>query len=220
MDMTFPKTIKSIKMLIGAEIIALISDILTIALISIVLQAFSDGIDFEHSSPELLIPSIVLMILLLTAGICTSILYLVSFRKASAEDQNFRISFYSSVITLFLSVISVFSYSSKEVSNITDLLTTLTTLLSQVYVLEGIRSISRQLKVPKMDRQGAVIYAIITTIFVFQTLLSVFILVLGGSMATAGASWLGIAASVLSIFECLIFLNYYIKALRMLTTSP
>ena len=54
----------------------------------------------------------------------------------------------------------------------------------------AVRSISRQLKVPKMDRQGAVIYAIITTIFVFQTLLSVFILVLGGSMATAGASWL------------------------------
>lgn len=216
--MTFPKTLKSIKILTAAQALSFVSEVLTIAAAGISISSpilFSD--DFQQIPVDMLLLMAVLTGLFLICGVCASILYLIGTHKASAEDTNFKVAFYSTIITLFLSVMSIVFSANKEVENITGLLMILTELLAKVYILEGIRSLCKQLGHPEMDKQGGYLYAFITTIFVFQTCVSVYILVLGGSMATVGASWLAILGSAMSIIGMILLFVYYARTIRILS---
>ena len=213
--MSFPITLKSIKRLFFAEVLSMLSEIFSIIVVCFSIVAFHTDADLENVSGWYALLLIFSMTFILVARIACYVFYLISLRRASAEDENFKVAFYSAVISLFLAIPSSIVTSNKEATSIAELLIILTVLLTEVYVLEGIRRLCVRLGHKEMDRQGAVIYVIITTIFVFQTCLSVFILVLGGTTATIGASWLGLLGSVLSIIESVLFLFYYVKAIRI-----
>ncbi len=216
--MTFPKTLKSIKLLIIAQILTIISQLLTIFVAGILISSSVNITDNLDNIPlHLLLLIIGLTALFLLTGVASVILCLISTHKASAEDANFKVAFYSTVISLFLYVLSIVFSANKEVENITELLVLLTELLAQVYILEGIRSICKQLGHPEMDKLGGFIYAVITTLFVVQTCVSVYILVLGGTMVTTRASWLSIVGSLLTIFSMILFLFYSNKTIKILS---
>ena len=213
--MTFPITLKSIKMLLAAEILSLLSEAFTLIVTGFSIAAFTLEISIEDFSNPQLVLMFFIMLLLLAARVSCYILYLIGMRRASAEDDNFKVAFYATVISLVLAVPSSVFTLNKEIASIVELLLTLTVLLTEVYVLEGIRSLSKRLGHPEMDKRGGLIYLFITTIFVIQTCVSVFILVLGGATASAAASWLGVAASFLSVAESLVFVFYFMSAIRI-----
>lgn len=218
--MTYPKSLKSTKTLIKAEIMFLICEFLTIltASATAAVYLFADQLG-EKLSAVLLILIYGFALFSISIRVIGYILYLVSSRRASAEDDNFKVAFYSIIITLLIVLAGTVFAFNKEVQSIADLLVILTALLADVYILEGIRSLCKQLGHPEMDKRGGVLYAVITTFFVFQTCASVYILVLGGTLATIGAAALEVFGSALGIVQSFLMLGYFKKTRKILETE-
>ena len=164
--MTYPKSLKSTKTLMLAEIMFLICEffiILTAGATSVV-YLFAEQLG-ERLSGFLLIVIYGSALSAIVIKVVGYILCLVSSRRASAEDDNFKVSFYSIILTLLIITASTVFVLNKEVQSISDLLVTLTALLADVYILEGLRSLCKQLDHPEMDKRGGIIYAVITTFF-------------------------------------------------------
>lgn len=218
--MTYPKTLKSIKTLIKAEVMFLVGEIFTIITAAAMAAAFlfteQIGEELFHVVLLLMYGSAMVVVGIKTIGY---LLYMISVRKASSEDDNFKVAFYSIIITLMIVLFGTFFSFNKEVQSIADLLVTLTALLADVYILEGIRSICKQVGHPEMDKRGGVLYAVITTFFVIQTCLSVYILVLGGTMATIGAAALDAFGSLLGIVQSILLLVYFKRTRKILTAE-
>lgn len=218
--MTYPKTLKSIKTLIKVEVMFLVSEIFTIITAAAMAAAYlfpvQVGDRLFRAALLLIYGSAAVVVGIKTIGY---ILYMVSVRRASTEDNNFKVAFYSIIITLMIVLFGTFFSYNKEVQSIADLLVTLTALLADVYILEGIRSICKQVGHPEMDKQGGVLYAVITTFFVIQTCLSVYILVLGGTMATIGAAALDAFGSLLGIVQSILLLVYFKRTRKILTAE-
>lgn len=218
--MTYPKSLKSTKTLMLAEIMFLICEffiILTAGATSVV-YLFAEQLG-ERLSGFLLIVIYGSALLAIVIKVVGYILCLVSSRRASAEDDNFKVSFYSIILTLLIITASTVFVLNKEVQSISDLLVTLTALLADVYILEGLRSLCKQLDHPEMDKRGGIIYAVITTFFVLQTCGSVYILVVGGTLANIGAAVFEIFGSLLGIIQSVLLLRYFKTAYKILKTE-
>ena len=213
--MTFPHTLKSIKKLMTAVALSLISEIVRIILCNLSIGTSATQRTLQELPSSTAVPIVLLMAVYLLAKLYTYILYTVHTYKASVEDANFRVAFYSNIISLFLAMIIVIFAANREIENIAELLLILTTLLGEVYVLEGLRSLCKQLGHPEMDTIGGRIYALITTIFVFRTCVSISILVLGDTEVSS--AWLTILDSALSIIESVMFLYYFSAAIKILS---
>lgn len=213
--MTYPNTYYSIKKLMAAQIFMLTGEIFAILVTILTASVFNMNITIDNviSPAGLVLCGITL--LFLAVRILGYIFYIIGLRKARKDDANFKIAFYSIIITLILAAVSVVFVFNKEVYSIAELLVILTIMLSQIYILEGIRSLSKQLGHPEMDKTGAVIYAIIVTVFVIRTCVSILILILRDNSSTGEASVFEIADSALSIGESVMFLVYFSKALKI-----
>ncbi len=213
--MTFPRTYHSIKNFIVNQTLMLASEAMIIFLFILVILAYNLNISIEDTGYPIVRYLLAVMLIFLAVRISSYVFCFIGLRRASKEDANFKIAFYSIVITLVLSVGSLVFMFNKEVSSISELLIILTTMLSEIYILDGIRSLSIQLGHPEMDKTGGVIYAVIITIFVIRTCVSVVILILDDNSATVESSVLGIIDSTLSIIESVLFLFYFSKAIKI-----
>lgn len=213
--MTYPNTYHSIKKLTAAQIFMLAGEVMTILVSILSIFILNIGISIDDTTYPAVIAMYGMTVLFLIVRIFSYIFYFIGMRKASKDDANFRIAFYSIAITIILAVGSLFFAFNKEVFNIAELLTILTVMLSQIYILEGIRSLSKRLGHPEMDKTGAAIYAFIVTVFVIRTCVSILILIFSDNSSTVEVSIFEIIDSILSIGESVIFLVYFSKALKI-----
>ena len=213
--MTFPNTYKSIKKLIAAEVLTLLSDIMTIVLSILSILIVKNNIPLDDISSMLVIALYSATLLFLAARLCCSIVYVVALRRAGKDDANFKIAFYSIIITLVLSAGGFVLAFNKEAENIAELLIILTSMLAKIYIIEGIRSLSKKLGHLEMDKTGAVIYAIIFTVFIIRTCVIILILIVGSDYGSTQSALLGITDSIISMFESTLILFYFIKALKI-----
>ncbi|MBQ2487407.1 MAG: hypothetical protein II517_03625, partial [Ruminococcus sp.] len=117
--MTYPKSLKSTKTLMLAEIMFLICEffiILTAGSTSVV-YLFAEQLG-ESLSGFLLIVIYGSALLAIVIKVVGYILCLVSSRRASAEDDNFKVSFYSIILTLLIITASTVFVLNKEVQSI------------------------------------------------------------------------------------------------------
>ncbi len=213
--MTYPNTYYSIKKLMAAQIFMLTGEIFTILVTILTASVFNMNITIDNAISPAGLALYGITLLFLAVRILGYIFYIIGLRKANKDDANFKIAFYSIIITLILAVVSVVFVFNKEVYSIGELLVILTIMLSQIYILEGIRSLSKQLGHPEMDKTGAAIYAIIVTIFVIRTCVSILILILIDNSSSVETSIFEVIDSALSIGESVLFLFYFSKALKI-----
>ena len=213
--MTFPNTYKGIKKLVKAEILALVSEVMAIVMSILSLIIYNRDISLTDISSGLVISMYVLTLLFMIIRVCCYIINATAMRRANKDDANFKIAFYSIIITLILSAGSIVFAFNKEVESIGELLIILTAMLGEIYILEGIRSLSKKLGHPEMDKIGAVFYAIIVTIFIIRTCMSILILIFDVETATEQSAILGIIDSVMSMTESAILLFYFAKAIKI-----
>lgn len=213
--MTFPNTYIGIKRFIVTEILMMVSEVLTIIFSVLTITVYRMNVSLDNITDPVVSLLFAVTLLLLVVRICSYIFCIFGLRRASKDDANFKIAFYSIVITLILAVGSLMTAFNKEISNISELLIILTVMMGEIYILEGIRSLCLQIGHPEMDKTGAILYAIIITVFVIRTCICIIVLVLDSGAVTVEASFLGMADCALSIIESILFLFYYAKALTI-----
>ena len=213
--MTYPNTYYSIKKLMAAQIFMLTGEIFTILVTILTAFVFNTGITIDNAISPAGLALYGITLLFLAVRILGYIFYIIGLRKARKDDANFKIAFYSIIITLILAAVSVVFVFNKEVYSIAQLLVILTIMLSQIYILEGIRSLSKQLGHPEMDKTGAVFYVVIVTIFIVRTCASILILIFDSETATVPSAVIGIIDSVISMIESSLLLFYFLKAIKI-----
>ena len=74
------------------------------------------------------------------------IMMLIGVFIACVDDENFKVALYSIVFGVALAIISIVWSSVDAVGTITNLLTTLTSYLAILYIIQGIRNLAQKLE--------------------------------------------------------------------------
>ena len=186
--MTYPRTYKSIKKFVVSQAFMLVSEAMMICLLFFSITLYRANISIEDINSPLVLVTYGVMLAYMAVRIGSYVVCIIGLHKASKDDVNFKIAFYSSVITSVIAVGSLVGVFNKEITSISELLILLTVMLTEIYILEGLRSLCLQLGHPEMDKTGAVVYAVIVTVFVIRTCVCIISLVLDSNAATANAA--------------------------------
>ncbi|MBQ4261767.1 MAG: hypothetical protein II709_07780, partial [Ruminococcus sp.] len=118
-----------------------------------------------------------------------------------------------------LSIIGMIWSGDNAVGTITGLLTTLTSFLAIIYVIQGIRSISLKLDKPEMEQTGSKLYTLFSVFYVIETCSNIAILIFNDNSSFIIVSLLQIFFNIMSVVQYLIFMLYLRKAIKMLAVN-
>nr|WP_316620331.1 hypothetical protein [uncultured Ruminococcus sp.] len=216
--MTFPKAERGIKIVFLAQISFMLASIFSTA--SAIGNMINYYIYINFPEEELLLAPFsiiaILAVIFLLAGFALTIIGVL---KASGEDENFKVALYSILFGVALSIIGMIWSGDNAVGTITGLLTTLTSFLAIIYVIQGIRSMSLKLDKPEMEQTGSKLYTLFSVFYVIETCSNIAILIFNDNSSFIIVSLLQIFFNIMSVMQYLIFMLYLRKAIKMLAVN-
>ena len=140
--MTFPKAQKGIKRIYIAQFFLLSGSILLVllALSNMLLHAMYK---IQPTDSVLTMVSSVIYIVSVVSMLTGILLNIIGIINASGDDENFKVALYSLGFEFIFSVVGFILTSDSVIGSITSLLTTLTSFLIIIYIIEGIRNPAR-----------------------------------------------------------------------------
>ena len=216
--MTFPKAERGIKIVFLAQISFMLASIFSTA--SAIGNMINYYIYINFPKEELLLaPFLIIAILAVIFLLAGFALTIIGVLKASGENENFKVALYSILFGVALSIIGMIWSGDNAVGTITGLLTTLTSFLAIIYVIQGIRSISLKLDKPEMEQTGSKLYTLFSVFYVIETCSNIAILIFNDNSSFIIVSLLQIFFNIMSVVQYLIFMLYLRKAIKMLAVN-
>ena len=216
--MTFPKAERGIKIVFLAQISFMLASVFSTA--SAIGNMINYYIYINFPKEELLLaPFLIIAILAVIFLLAGFALTIIGVLKASGENENFKVALYSILFGVALSIIGMIWSGDNAVGTITELLTTLTSFLAIIYVIQGIRSISLKLDKPEMEQTGSKLYTLFSVFYVIETCSNIAILIFNDNSSFIIVSLLQIFFNIMSVVQYLIFMLYLRKAIKMLAVN-
>ena len=216
--MTFPKAERGIKIVFLAQISFMLASVFSTA--SAIGNMINYYIYINFPKEELLLaPFLIIAILAVIFLLAGFALTIIGVLKASGEDENFKVALYSILFGVALSIIGMIWSGDNAVGTITGLLTTLTSFLAIIYVIQGIRSMSLKLDKPEMEQTGSKLYTLFSVFYVIETCSNIAILIFNDNSSFIIVSLLQIFFNIMSVMQYLIFMLYLRKAIKMLAVN-
>lgn len=216
--MTFPKAERGIKIVFLAQISFMLASVFSTA--SAIGNMINYYIYINFPKEELLLaPFLIIAILAVIFLLAGFALTIIGVLKASGENENFKVALYSILFGVALSIIGMIWSGDNAVGTITGLLTTLTSFLAIIYVIQGIRSLSLKLDKPEMEQTGSRLYTLFSVFYVIETCSNIAILIFNDNSSFIIVSLLQIFFNIMSVVQYLIFMLYLRKAIKMLAVN-
>jgi len=216
--MTFPKAERGIKIVFLAQISFMLASVFSTA--SAIGNMINYYIYINFPKEELLLaPFLIIAILAVIFLLAGFALTIIGVLKASGENENFKVALYSILFGVALSIIGMIWSGDNAVGTITGLLTTLTSFLAIIYVIQGIRSLSLKLDKKEMDQTGSRLYTLFSVFYVIETCSNIAILIFNDNSSFIIVSLLQIFFNIMSVVQYLIFMLYLRKAIKMLAVN-
>ena len=216
--MTFPKAERGIKIVFLAQISFMLASVFSTA--SAIGNMINYYIYINFPKEELLLaPFLIIAILAVIFLLAGFALTIIGVLKASGENENFKVALYSILFGVALSIIGMIWSGDNAVGTITELLTTLTSFLAIIYVIQGIRSLSLKLDKKEMDQTGSRLYTLFSVFYVIETCSNIAILIFNDNSSFIIVSLLQIFFNIMSVVQYLIFMLYLRKAIKMLAVN-
>lgn len=216
--MTFPKAERGIKIVFLAQISFMLASVFSTA--SAIGNMINYYIYINFPKEELLLaPFLIIAILAVIFLLAGFALTIIGVLKASGENENFKVALYSILFGIALSIIGMIWSGDNAVGTITGLLTTLTSFLAIIYVIQGIRSLSLKLDKPEMEQTGSRLYTLFSVFYVIETCSNIAILIFNDNSSFIIVSLLQIFFNIMSVVQYLIFMLYLRKAIKMLAVN-
>ena len=216
--MTFPKAERGIKIVFLAQISFMLASVFSTA--SAIGNMIYYYIYINFPKEELLLaPFLIIAILAVIFLLAGFALTIIGVLKASGENENFKVALYSILFGVALSIIGMIWSGDNAVGTITGLLTTLTSFLAIIYVIQGIRSLSLKLDKKEMDQTGSRLYTLFSVFYVIETCSNIAILIFNDNSSFIIVSLLQIFFNIMSVVQYLIFMLYLRKAIKMLAVN-
>lgn len=216
--MTFPKAERGIKIVFLAQISFMLASVFSTA--SAIGNMINYYIYINFPKEDLLLaPFLIIAILAVIFLLAGFALTIIGVLKASGENENFKVALYSILFGVALSIIGMIWSGDNAVGTITGLLTTLTSFLAIIYVIQGIRSLSLKLDKPEMEQTGSRLYTLFSVFYVIETCSNIAILIFNDNSSFIIVSLLQIFFNIMSVVQYLIFMLYLRKAIKMLAVN-
>lgn len=216
--MTFPKAERGIKIVFLAQISFMLASVFSTA--SAIGNMINYYIYINFPKEELLLaPFLIIAILAVIFLLAGFALTIIGVLKASGENENFKVALYSILFGVALSIIGMIWSGDNAVGTITGLLTTLTSFLAIIYVIQGIRSLSLKLDKKEMEQTGSRLYTLFSVFYVIETCSNIAILIFNDNSSFIIVSLLQIFFNIMSVVQYLIFMLYLRKAIKMLAVN-
>lgn len=216
--MTFPKAERGIKIVFLAQISFMLASVFSTA--SAIGNMINYYIYINFPKEELLLaPFLIIAILAVIFLLAGFALTIIGVLKASGENENFKVALYSILFGVALSIIGMIWSGDNAVGTITGLLTTLTSFLAIIYVIQGIRSLSLKLDKKEMDQTGSRLYTLFSVFYVIETCSNIAILIFNDNSSFIIVSLLQIFFNIMSVVQYLLFMLYLRKAIKMLAVN-
>ena len=223
--MTYPNAHAGVKKLFTAEILSLIAAFCTImAVVFVYFMTKSVDSTGQITSEGAAVTSFggaaIFSMGASVLAIIAFIFRIIGIKKASADEDGFKVAFYlvlaGIVLALINAVIGSFVKSSV-VTGIFSVLGDVIDLAITIYVIQGIRNLAYKLNNEDMDNKGKNIFKIILAVYILIIIAQIITLIAGGTSAgIVIAGVFGIVAGVLTIVQYVLYLGYLNKAKAML----
>lgn len=218
--MTFPQAEKGIKKIYIAQILSVISAViesLTASFFIVCLIMIYNNMEISSVTGYVISTVLFSLIspLLMAIGY---VLTLTGLFKAKADDENFKVSLYASVLSIVIQVVGVIWSYNNAVTSITNYLTTVTSFLSSAYIILGIRALAVKLDRTDIDIKGKRCYNVITVLFVLMTISDVAVLIVNGTQWADLVVLSQLFGGILSFVQFIMIMLYLKKARKMLLT--
>ena len=215
----FPNAYKGVKKLYSAEILSLIATILSIisAVLLIVGAVMLDSKSSDEAAGGVL--AIIGLVVIIGSGVLLVLAFifnLIGLIKAKKDENSFRIALYFTLLGIILSCF-VSTFSSKEIlSSIFSSASSLASLLTTIFIVQGIMTLAAKLENDAMVQRGGFILKVIICVEVLALIASVISVIFRFNAAQVIAGVLLLVSGVLNIIAYFIYLNYLSKAKKML----
>ena len=103
-----------------------------------------------------------------------------------------------------------------RLSCISNILTAIIAFVYYMFLFKGLRQLSKALSDYDMDRKGKGFFSVIVVLIVFELIVSITVLILGGRDASVLSALVYFIRSILGSIQAIIVLIYLAKAKNML----
>ncbi|MBQ6551102.1 MAG: hypothetical protein IJL78_06825 [Lachnospiraceae bacterium] len=212
--MRFPNAQKGVSRIYKAEIIMLISSILTF--VSGIIMIASASIAEENETAAVIatitmIITLIAMIVMLVAFI----LNLTGVISAKKDEGSFRAALYCILAGLVFSALASI-FSTKDISDVFSIISRAASICVTLFIIQGISNLAARLKDSVMVEKGNKIMYIIVAVQVLSLITTIVSTIFQSKGGMIAGGVIIIIASVLDIVAYFMYLTYLAKARRML----
>lgn len=221
--MKFPNAAEGVKKIYIGRLLGMILSICIIPYNAFSIFAKASDTDVSGSVKSL--PTAVMFILSLVsiALLVISVLSIVFEWKglfmSGKDERAFKNAFFASIAGLAATIIfSVIIYVLQigRLSCISNILTAIIAFVYYMFLFKGLRKLSTALSDYDMDRKGKGFFSVIVALIVFELIVSITVLILGGRDASMLSASVYLVRDILGSVQAIIVLIYLAKAKNML----
>lgn len=216
--MTFPNAAKGVKRIYTAMLLSLIAGAgsVIVALIALVTIAFANADDNTAAAAA---GGGMLAILALGIAVLSIVVYILTLTgvySAAKDDGSFKAALYVILIGIIISFVGMLLKDISLIYFLTQFAVEIANLLSAVYIINGIRNISRKLNNNEMTFAGGNVLKLIVVLYALSAVSTVLGSVFYGKDGTVLSSVFTMIAAALHIVKDIFLLLYLKRANQML----
>ena len=209
--MKYPNAANGVRKIFISEIIALSASVITV-IVAVFAEAY---IEDSRMSIEFGVISII-MLLIIAIYIAAYILQIVGIVRAGRDEPAFKVSLYSIIAELIITVLSGFFYQNEAANMILGIAGDVAQFFLVHYIIHGIMHIADHMGKPEMTQKGKRIFIVIYTAIAFEIVVRIFEIIYGHERGESLSLPFGIVANVLKTVENILFLIYIGKGNKIL----
>ena len=216
--MIFPNAATGVKKIYTAQLLSLAAG--AFGVISALIAVFTIAAGSAQQSKEAVAAGLgmagIVAIGVAVLAVVVYVLMLTGVFNASKDDGSFKAALYVILIGLVISVVGMIFSSVGIIKGLTQIAVEIANLLATVYIIMGVRNLSRKLKNVGMETTGSGMLRLTVVLYALSLIAIVLSLLLRGSEGTVASSVCSMVAAALHIVKDIFLLLYFKKASQML----
>ena len=215
--MSFPNAAKGVKRIFTAEILGLISAVITI--IAVVLMIITLAAAKANSESGTIVAGVGTGFFTIAAAVLSlisGIMALVGIINASKDEGAFKTALIMIVVSLCAAIVAAIFSRNATVQSICQIIQNLMGIFVTVFVIKGVTNLADRLNDDDVSRQGRNLLTIIIVVYALALIANIIVLIFGGMFASVTAGVIAVVALVLQIVGYFVYLSLLSKGKNML----
>ena len=209
--MTFPNALEGIKKIYKAEILELIAAIVGLVAAVLMVVGLASGSDEGIGAGVL--GGGALLIVMAVLSVIALIMSIIGAKRAMPDEANFKNAFYCMIVGIIASIVIGFAKSDSVLSNSGETISSITSFLTQYYIVSALIVLAERLGDAAMQNKGANVRKILIVMWIIRIILQII------SIFVERSETLGVIAGIIALIAAIVGIIAYIMYLSLLSKA-